>query len=455
VGLSAGRWFGREQGWVAALAAVTAPLPLAFSRIVILDSLLALLVTASLLAFHAAVEARVRGRSAHAWTIAAWALIGLGVLTKGPVALALPLFVAAPYALWRRASWAIWNPLGPLAAVAIVAPWVWFMEARLPGYLQYVAITETWQRVSSDELQRTQPWWFFLAVAGAGFFPWWPLAMGRQKLDRRRDPDRVFATLWVVVPLVLFSLSRSKLPQYILPLMPAVALLVASRWDVRRQPPIRAASVAILGWVVLTVIMAAAGAGALDDSRIKPEILRVLPAPAIGMAIVTAIAVVWAIAALRGGRGPWLAAALSLPMAATPVVLEPVIAAASERRSERSLVTMIRTELPAETEVIGLETWRPSVSFYLQRPIPILSRDGHELRSNYIMRTYDRWVDPEGTLRPAPNDPFDAAECDQPTVVLVHAKQIARQEVMVRAGLERVWVGPKLHAFFCDPDPPG
>lgn len=450
VGLCAGRWFGREAGWVAGIVAVTAPLPLAFSRIVILDAVLALIVTSSLLAFLVAIEARADRRPDRFWTLLAWAAIGFGILTKGPVALAVPLMVATPYAIWRRASWAVWNPLGPLLAAAIVTPWVWFMEDRLPGYLRYVAITETWQRVSSDELRRTQPWWYFLVIAGVGFFPWWPLAIGRGDAIRKRDPRRVFAILWLIIPLVFFSISKSKLPQYILPLMPAVALLVASGWASAQNLPRRAATVSLVGWSVLALVMAAAGFGALERTRIQPELLAALPIPAICMAAVCLLSVVWAVIALRRHRGPWLIAALSLPMVALPVVLQPVIAAAAERRSERALATLIQTDLPAETEVVGYKAWRPSLSFYLQRPIPVLSHDGDELRSNYILRTYDQWVDPSGSLRPVPPNQMEIVRCDQPRVILVHARRAEDQELMAQAGLEEIWLGPKLHAYFCD-----
>jgi len=451
VGLAGARWYGREAGWVAGIAAAVAPLPLAFSRIVILDSMLALLVTAALLAFHAAVEARSAGRRGLTWTLVAWAAIGLGVLTKGPVALAVPLMVAAPYALWRRASWAVWNPLGPLLMAAIVAPWVWFMEDRLSGYLRYVAITETWQRVSSDELQRTQPWWYFLVIAGAGFFPWWPMILGRRRLDRGRDPRRVYTLLWLIVPLVFFSLSRSKLPQYILPLMPAVALLLASRWARGASPPRRTAAVAAAGWGLFGVAMAVAGAGALDGSRVPQALLEVLPRPAFLMAGICLLSVTGTFAALKTGSRSWPIVMLSLPLVALPIALSPVIATLAEQRSERSLAALIRTELPAETEVVGLESWRPSVSFYLRQPVPILSPDGDELRSNYILRTYDRWVTADGFLRPAPAAVTAAIECDQPSVYLVHSRRPDLQRALEAEGLERIWDGPKLAAFFCDP----
>ncbi len=451
VGWCGARWYGRAAGWVAGIAAAVAPLPLAFSRIVILDSMLTLLVTSALLAFHAAIEARVAGRRGRTWTLVAWAAIGLGVLTKGPVALAVPLLVAAPYALWRRASWAVWNPLGPLLMAVIISPWVWFMEDRLPGYLKYVAITETWQRVSSDELQRTQPWWYFLVIAGIGFFPWWPLILGRRRLDGGHDPRRVYSFLWLVVPLVFFSLSRSKLPQYILPLMPAIALLLASRWAPGSSLPRRTIMISAAGWGIFGLALAAAWAGALDGSRVAPALLEVLPLPALLMAGICLVSVIGTIAAGKAGHGSWLIVSLSLPIVALPVVFFPLISVLSEQRSERALVGLIRAELPAETEVLGLESWRPSVSFYLRRPVPILSPTGDELRSNYILRTYDRWVSAEGLLRPAPGQPAEAAGCDQPVVVLVHAKRPDLQQALEQAGLEEIWAGPKLSAYFCDP----
>jgi len=451
VGWFGGRWYGREAGWVAGIAAAAAPLPLAFSRIVILDSLLALFVTSALLSFYTAIEARASGRGERIYTLMAWAAIGFGVLTKGPVALAVPLMVAAPYALWRRASWAVWNPLGPLLMAAIIAPWVWFMEARLPGYLKYVAITETWQRISSDELQRTQPWWYFLVIAGVGFLPWWPLAFGRRRLDGGVDAKRVFCLLWLVVPLIFFSLSRSKLPQYILPLMPAVALLLASRWPPGSSLPRRTAMISLAAWSLLGLATAAAWSGALQASRVPPELQNVLPAPALLITTLCLVSIIGSIVALRRQNGPWLIVALSLPLVALPVVLSPAISVLAELRSERALVTMIQTELPVETEVLGLKSWRPSVSFYLQRPVPILSADGDELRSNYILRTYSEWVDADGLLRPPPAGLSGLDRCAQPAVYLVHARRPEIQETLDRAGLEKIWTGPKLHAYFCDP----
>ena len=74
----------------------------------------------------------------------------------------MPLLVAAPYAVWRRASRTVWHPLGLLLLVGIVAPWGWAVSQEIPNFLHYVVVTETWARMTSDELKRTEPIWFFL-----------------------------------------------------------------------------------------------------------------------------------------------------------------------------------------------------------------------------------------------------------------------------------------------------
>ena len=169
------RLYGGDAGWVAGTAALAAPLPLAFSRTVIFDSLLALLVAGALMVFYFAIEAAIEaapGRRRYVgWTVLAWAAMGLGVLTKGPVALAVPLLAAAPYAIWRRASRAVWHPLGPAVLAALVAPWVAAMSREVPDFLRYVLVNETWERVTTDDFQRTGPFWYFVPLLLGGALP--------------------------------------------------------------------------------------------------------------------------------------------------------------------------------------------------------------------------------------------------------------------------------------------
>src|SRR5437899_11399083 len=99
-------WFAsrNEIDWrAAAIIFLATPLTLAFSRTVIFDSALTFFLTVAILAFHAAVGPA----GPRFWCTVAWASMALGVITKGPVALAVPLLVAIPYAFWPKRSRAV------------------------------------------------------------------------------------------------------------------------------------------------------------------------------------------------------------------------------------------------------------------------------------------------------------------------------------------------------------
>ncbi len=142
VGAFAGRWLGGPAGPYSALALATSPLVLAYSQIVIFDAMLTLWITAAILAFHRAVETEPH-ESRVPWAHLAWAAMALGVLTKGPVALLVPLAAAAPWALWRRRFARLWRRGAPLVLLLLVAPWVWAVLERDPKFLRYVLFTET------------------------------------------------------------------------------------------------------------------------------------------------------------------------------------------------------------------------------------------------------------------------------------------------------------------------
>ncbi|HTQ79553.1 MAG TPA: phospholipid carrier-dependent glycosyltransferase, partial [Thermoanaerobaculia bacterium] len=305
----AARLFGRGAAWVAGTATLAAPLPVAFSRTVIFDSLLTFLLTLALLSFHAAIEghaARGKERSfaPRAWAILGWGAMALGVLTKGPVALAVPLLVALPYALWRRAGRALLSITGLALFLTLVLPWVWVMSLKVPEFLRYTLVTETWRRMTTDHFERTGPFWYFLPCLLIGALPWSFVVLGAWWRDRGRhaaasDPRRVFLLLWLALPLLLFSLSQSKRPQYILPLVPAVALLVAAAWEGEEEqalPGARAGGAAWLGFGALLVLA----------SFLLPG-HRALPAGQIGP--VAHGALLWGLAALLGGTAACLAAA--------------------------------------------------------------------------------------------------------------------------------------------------
>ncbi|HSP35367.1 MAG TPA: glycosyltransferase family 39 protein, partial [Thermoanaerobaculia bacterium] len=166
------RLWGTDEASVAAIAYLSMPLVIAFARTVIFDSALTFFIVLAIIAFYFAVESDERK-----WSVIAWASMGLGVLTKGPVALALPLLVAIPYAIWRRRFRRLWSILGLVLFVVVIAPWVIAVQQSVPDFLHYVLVTETAQRLTTGALKRTGPPWYFIPYVIGGALPWSLIAL--------------------------------------------------------------------------------------------------------------------------------------------------------------------------------------------------------------------------------------------------------------------------------------
>ena len=455
-------WFGRrafsaEAGLVAAIAAGATPLMLAFSRTVIFDSALTFFTTLSIAAFYLAGEAAAetafrpdapaypptRPPASPAWWPAvAWGSMALGVLTKGPIAIALPLLVAVPYLAWRRTWKPLLDPVGVLLFLALLLPWVRAMSVRVPDFLEYVVVTETFQRLTTPALQRTGPWWYFLPILLVGTMPWSILVLGAaRRPGAPPNPRIVFLLLWILVPLLFFSLSQSKRPQYLLPLVPAVALLGAAAWT-PRGVRFGAASLAILGTAVLlayprlpTIIR-----------NVSPGVAAAMPSTAISLGVICLVAA--ATAFLAHGRSRQLALlALVLPAASIPFISGTLMREIGKDRSAAELAGSITHSLTDATEVVAVQAFPPSLPFYLQRPLTIATDDARELTSNYLLRHATDWIDVPGSpLRPAAWWQEAAIECERPRIFVV--RTAAREPWQFLAGRMPVIVTTSRYTAF-------
>jgi len=162
--------------------------------------------------------------------------IGLGVLAKGPVILlhVLPVALVAPWwAPQTRASPAKWYGgivLGVLLGAAIALAWA--IPAAISGgeaYARAIFWGQTAGRVSESFAHRA-PWWYYVPLLPVMFFPWlaWPpFWRGARALVRDRAGGTRFAAAWLALTLIAFSLVSGKQAKYLVPVLPAVALLVA------------------------------------------------------------------------------------------------------------------------------------------------------------------------------------------------------------------------------------
>jgi 4-amino-4-deoxy-L-arabinose transferase-like glycosyltransferase len=406
------RLWGDAEAWLAFIATLASPLSVAFSRTVIFDSALSFFIAVALMGFYLAIEGEER------FALLAWIAIGLGVITKGPVAIALPLLVAIPYAIGRRRVGAIFPLLGIVLFAAVIAPWVWAISRAVPDFLNYVLVVETTQRLTTGALKRTGPPWYFVPYLLGGALPWTFVLFG-QKLDRR-DRGIVYLLLWIAIPFLFFSLSQSKRPQYILPLVPAVALLVARVWcEAKRGTRIAAALLVLLGGATIA---------ALRFVHLRDEFAVGARATAISFGL---CALVGGVIAFAFANRRWIAfIALSLPVLAIPLCANPLMNGLAMRRSTKELMTRI----PPNSEVVGVEAFTGSMAFYLRRPIVVLTPDAEEFTSNYLIRHYDRFAG-SATLR-RPSD-LDALLADRaaPRLFIVREGDAANRAKLAARGL--------------------
>lgn len=196
------------------------------SRTVLTDMFLTLSVTACLLAAFQLLSQR---ESWAFWLF--WLSLGFSALVKGPVGPAIvALTLLSFHVTSQKLPWRRWAPAkGLLVFAGVTVPWYLLVFSKHPGLLEYLADYQTVQRVASTAHGREGPLWFFLPVLLVGFLPWSPLLPSSivSAWKRRHGLDR-FLLCWLIPSFLLFSLSGSKLPTYILPLFPALALLVAS-----------------------------------------------------------------------------------------------------------------------------------------------------------------------------------------------------------------------------------
>jgi len=445
---------GTEAGWIAACAGLVMPVTLVMAAAVIFDATMTLFIVAAILALHRAVELRAEGRSSGAgrwlWVVAAWVAMALGVMTKGPVALVVPLLVVVPYGVLRRAARAVWHPAGPLAFALLVAPWLWATERAVPGFLHYALVTETWSRMTSDELRRTQPVWYLVPVLFLGALPWSLTALVGWVRSRRlvveRNPHNLLLGLWLVAPLVMFSLSRSKQPHYVLPLVPAVALVLASLWRPgSSRVPVGARVTAGVLAVVGVIATLAALVPALQP-RVDAHLRSALPPALLGLGLACLVA--GAVGLLTRPHWQRLVVAFGLPLVALLLAGRPLLIQVAEGRSTRNLAAEIAERLPPEGRVVGVHAFSHSLAFYLGRPILLATEDGGELTSNYVLKSVDRLRQAPGSpLRPATWWRDALAQCVEPLVFVTSNRDDEAMDLLNASGLPVIGRSQRYSAY--------
>ena len=377
------RLYDAETGLLTGLVMLSAPYFAAMNEIVTLDMGLTFWMTLSVASFLIANAADAES-SRKRWLWWAWAGMSGAVLSKGLIGIVFPAAALVLYCAVQRNTRLLhkleWRT-GLAIFFAIAAPWFIIVSMRNPEFAHFFFIHEHFERFLTTTHKRVQPWWFFVPILFAGFLPW-AVALVPATVSGWRASPRLtasqhtfaplkFALLFALFILAFFSKSGSKLPAYILPMFPLLALTIGVY--------LRNAESKRLAWLVLPVFPVALwGAYAAWQAPLRrtETLSRQLYAEASDWAIPAALAIAFAgllaFFFFRADRKWAGVLVISLGTMLGVELIERGYDRLSPLQSSATLADAIGPQLTGTTRLYSVENYEQSLPFYLKRTMTLV-----------------------------------------------------------------------------------
>ncbi len=388
---TARRLYGRDAGLAAGVVLATALLYFGLARILLLDMVVSVLMSAALFCFILGVEEPAGAR--RRWLFyGLYASMALATLTKGLIGFLVTGAVMFLWLLvfnqWRRLR-PFYLPTGALLFLALAAPWHVLAALRNETWVHRYFVFEHWQRFTSPAAGRGGPWWYFIPIVLVGLFPWcgflWPALRSALRggwAARQANANAWFFATWAGFIFLFFSLSHSKLPPYILPVFPPLAVLLGA-WLTQPAEGPQNEDRLRSGSVIFSVLCGLLGAAMLA-AVLKPGL--VIRDPLQALALRPYAFVLTTIALAGGGLVFWLggrrrAAPALRAMVGTTVVFYAALTFAVpdiQRRGTVELARIVNTRARPGDRVVHYHEFFHDFTFYARRVVDVVGSKGKD-----------------------------------------------------------------------------
>lgn len=373
------RLFGANAGLLAAAVLASSVMYFALAHLNTLDMGLTFFLQLAVCAFLLANQSKTPPRVQRNWMLVAWAAAGFAILSKGLLALVLPGATLIAYSLAARdfSPWRRMHLLPGLALLlAITAPWFVAVSLANPEFPHFFFIHEHFERFLSPGHRRTQPWWYFAPVLLAGALPWATMALHALAGAWRRhagDEGRAarFLALWSALTFVFFSASSSKLPSYVVPILPAFALLTGA-WLARVGARTVQGHLALVLLIALAALAVAPLVSRRADAETPIDMMQGLENWLIAATLAWAAATVAALWLARRGRVPLAALALAVGGCSLSAGLALGHDRLSRSNSAYHIAAELRPMLAPGVPFYSVRMYDQTLPFYLKRTVTLV-----------------------------------------------------------------------------------
>lgn len=369
------RCFGRRSGLYGALVLGTSLGWQVFGRYNVIDMTLSVCMTLTLGCFLLAIQPEERHQGRYYYLFYLFA--ALTVLAKGLIGLVLPSGIIF-FQILLTGRWRLLKemrlPTGIILFLLVGAPWFVVVSLRNPEFAQFFFIHEHFERFLTKVHGRYEPPWFFIPVLLGFMLPWSLFIPASCKgiWQERRTPagdTRLYLLLWSAIIFVFFSLSDSKLIPYILPIFPAVALLIGDLFDRSAE---EAAGLRLPAWLAAGLLTLGGIGGIL-----YPFLAHRPRFSATDMAILGGILFIEGVAALLllGRRTLPATLAVFCLMSYLMALSGPpqVLARTAEQKSSKELGLLARAKAGPDTVLATFGIIRQGMNYYTERRILLVN----------------------------------------------------------------------------------